>query len=152
MVFTIDARKLNLYSFFSDFCDAELDVAKMNVFVGDVNIDLLKDNCYAKKLRECINNTTMKQIITEPTRITVNSRTLIDHVMTKKFTREHTKIIELKDRSELCELKKAKNALYETAFITDKASDWDLFKRARNRYVNKINYASKMDLMKDIRK
>lgn len=68
--------------FLSDFCENEIDFSKINVIVGDVNIDLMSDYHYSKKLKECINDSTMNQIITEPTRITSNSRTLIDHVMT----------------------------------------------------------------------
>lgn len=84
-----------------------------------------------------------------------------DHFMNviKQFVNKQTKSIRLKDKSdskwynnELREMKKDKNELYETAVLTDNDRDWLKFRQARNRYVNKINYASKMDLMKDIRR
>lgn len=81
-----------------DFFENELDFKKINVFVGDVIIDLLSDDFYARGLKECIRDSTMKQIITEPTRITMNSRTLIDHVMTNdinsvRYTILHDELI-----------------------------------------------------------
>lgn len=42
-----------------------------------------------------------------------------------------------------------KNVLYETACMTEYESDWAKFKEARNKYVNKINYACKMHVMKN---
>lgn len=45
-----------------------------------------------------------------------------------------------------------KNVLYETALMTDHENDWSKFKKARNKYANKVNYASKLDIMNDIRK
>lgn len=49
-------------------------------------------------------------------------------------------------------MKKSKDVLYQTALVTNSENDWCLFKQARNKYVNKINYASKMDIMNDLRK
>lgn len=221
--------------FLSDFCENDIDYSKVNVFVGDINIDLLSDEFYARKLKECINDSTMKQIITEPTRITKNSRTLIDHVMTndvnsvkyrilndekisdhstvsillsgkesnkesekikilkydendltnfftanqcdlprnvdvnekseffmsliRDFSNKFSKVIELTDKSdtkwfnnELRKLKKIKSDLYEKAVLTDSDNDWHLFKNARNKYVNKLNYACRMNTMQSIRK
>lgn len=71
----------NTSNFYRIFCESEIDFSKINVIVGDINIDLLNDYYYSKKLKECINDSTLKQIVTKPTRITKHSRTLIDHVM-----------------------------------------------------------------------
>lgn len=55
---------------------------KSNLLIGDFNIDLLKDTCYAKQLKTKIIDWGMKQLIKDPTRITENSKTLIDVVIT----------------------------------------------------------------------
>lgn len=79
--------------FLSDFCENEIDFSKINVIIGDINIDLLSDYHYSKKLKECMNDSTMKQIVTEPTRITRSSKTLIDHIMTNDVNQVKYKIL-----------------------------------------------------------
>lgn len=49
---------------------------------GDLNIDLLKiESCGAKLLQNIFTSYDLKQIINEPTRVTVTSSTLIDHII-----------------------------------------------------------------------
>lgn len=52
------------------------------ILIGDVNCDILNPCCYTKKLLEITENYHLHQIITDPTRITENTFTLIDHVYT----------------------------------------------------------------------
>lgn len=65
-------------------CDS-LRFEKSNLLIGDFNIDLLKDTYYAKQLKAKINDWGMKQLIKDPTRITKNSKTLIDVVITNNY-------------------------------------------------------------------
>ena len=52
------------------------------MIVGDTNCDLLTSNptCYTLKMKEIAINFHLKQLIKKPTRITENSKTLIDHI------------------------------------------------------------------------
>ncbi len=54
------------------------------LLMGDVNCDLLAENphCYTKKMKEVSENFHLKQIITEATRVTENSKSLLDHIYT----------------------------------------------------------------------
>ena len=51
------------------------------ILMGDFNIDLLVDNSHSRVWLDLLNLHGLTQIITEPTRVTTNSRTLIDHVI-----------------------------------------------------------------------
>lgn len=54
------------------------------VMVGDYNIDLMSESFYARKLRMEMACLRMKQYIDRPTRITKNSKTIIDLVFVNK--------------------------------------------------------------------
>ena len=53
------------------------------VLLGDINIDMLDMDCAATKffMENFIEPLSFHQVITKPTRITKNSRTLIDHAI-----------------------------------------------------------------------
>ena len=57
--------------------------------LGDLNFDLLKkeETCYIKKYKEFCQMYGLKQIINQPTRITENSTTLLDHILTNSKDR-----------------------------------------------------------------
>lgn len=74
------ASKRKCLEFFELWC-SDIDLDKNYVVTGDFNVDLLKNDCYSKKLCDIINSTGMKQFVKEPTRITERSRTLIDLVI-----------------------------------------------------------------------
>ena len=71
--------------------DAE---SKECIFTGDMNCDLLKprDND-TKNLKRIYNNYHFKQLITEPTRVTSDTSTIIDHISTNKPDRVLTRSI-----------------------------------------------------------
>ena len=50
------------------------------IIMGDFNIDLIQDNYKSRKWKHLMNTFGLTQIVNEPTRITENSATLIDHV------------------------------------------------------------------------
>lgn len=50
------------------------------IVIGDFNTDLMTDTFYAKKLKTEMAYLGMKQYIDKPTRITINSKTMIDLV------------------------------------------------------------------------
>lgn len=62
-----------------DLCDRYKN--KNCVLVGDVNINYLTNNYYADKCKNLIQIYGYKQLITEPTRVSLNSNTLIDYVI-----------------------------------------------------------------------
>lgn len=51
-----------------------------HIVCGDFNINLLKDSSHAKSFRDLMYSFDMKQTISEPTRITENSATLVDNI------------------------------------------------------------------------
>ena len=53
--------------------------------MGDANIDLVDArNANCKKYHNSLNTLHLNQIIADPTRVTVTSRTLIDHVLVNR--------------------------------------------------------------------
>lgn len=59
---------------------------EQSIFVcGDFNINLLTRTCYSEKMLRVINDLPLKQIVKEPTRVTKESKTLIDYVLTKNY-------------------------------------------------------------------
>ena len=57
------------------------------IFTGDLNCDLLSDvyQAHTHKLTELLNIHQLEQVITDPTRITCNSETLIDILATNRL-------------------------------------------------------------------
>lgn len=52
--------------------------------VGDINIYFMMDSFYARKLQTTMSSVGMKQYVDKPTRITKNSRTIIDLISADK--------------------------------------------------------------------
>lgn len=62
-------------------------ICKTLILTGDFNIDWIdKNNYYTKKIRECFELLGYKQLISEYTRVTQNSKTLIDYVVSNDFS------------------------------------------------------------------
>ncbi|XP_015438094.1 PREDICTED: uncharacterized protein LOC107193204, partial [Dufourea novaeangliae] len=57
-----------------------LVIKEQCIMIGDVNIDLMTDSFYTKKLKAAMSGLGMKQYVDKPTRITKDSKTLIDIV------------------------------------------------------------------------
>lgn len=54
----------------------------INIILGDFNYDLWKSNFYGNKILNCIYSNGFNQIVNCPTRITENSETLLDYIVT----------------------------------------------------------------------
>lgn len=67
--------------YFESWCERKLDLTKSNLICGDFNIDLYK-SAYAKKMKTTIKELNLKQKVNKPTRVTNNTSTLIDFVLT----------------------------------------------------------------------
>jgi len=67
----------NFLRFFEDIVE-ELIIKGECIVIGDFNIDLMTDSFYANKLQTTMLSLGMKQYVTEPTRITKESQTIID--------------------------------------------------------------------------
>jgi len=63
--------------FFEDIVE-ELIIKRECIVIGDFNIDLMTDSFYTKKVQTTMLSLGMKQYVNEPTRITKDSRTIID--------------------------------------------------------------------------
>lgn len=62
-------------------CDKEI------IMMGDVNVDLLVDGSKQCKLTDIASSYQLHQLISEPTRVTENSETLLDHVYVSNMSK-----------------------------------------------------------------
>jgi hypothetical protein len=67
--------------YFTDLLENVLEPSKLNVFIGDFNINMNNRTTYSDKLKQVIELYGLKQLINWPTRITENSQTIIDLVI-----------------------------------------------------------------------
>lgn len=65
-----------------EWCENIIDLNKINVICGDFNINIKKDSFYANKLLKLIEDNNLMQIVKQYTRVTSETRTLIDLVLT----------------------------------------------------------------------
>lgn len=72
------------------FIDDHLDFDGNIILIGDFNIDFSRDTFYCKKLRDLFYKNALYQIVTTPTRITNNSETIIDYIVTNNKSIQHT--------------------------------------------------------------
>lgn len=56
-------------TYFESWCDDNIENNKVYTIVGDFNIDMSKETCYSKKLKNIINANGMKQIVNFSTRV-----------------------------------------------------------------------------------
>lgn len=85
-------------SFFEPFRDTIADIwlkRKNMILVGDLNCDMLhkpnnSESEYGKRLRRMLCSCGLKNIINSPTRITANSKSLIDLVITSQPSKIQT--------------------------------------------------------------
>lgn len=71
---------------FDTWCEEVVQLEIINYICGDFNIDLIKDSFYKEKIIKICTDRGLKQHIKDPTRITGNSRTLIDYVLSNDKT------------------------------------------------------------------
>ena len=60
------------------------DHAKHFIIAGDLNINLLADSAIKAQYLSILEDFYLVQLLSEPTRVTSNSSTLIDHIITTK--------------------------------------------------------------------
>lgn len=83
--------------YFEDYIDKFINEYDFIIVMGDFNFDLLQKTYYSEKLLKIIEKNGLKQMVNSATRITPNSQTLIDHVISNikeaKVRVDHTNII-----------------------------------------------------------
>lgn len=67
---------------FDGICDAVFSGGERGILVGDFNLDAYSDSYYVNKLKNIFLMYGMKQCVSEATRVTDTSSTLIDYVLT----------------------------------------------------------------------
>lgn len=67
-------------TYFNDVCE-NIDYSIHNVICGDFNIDMLSESFYKTKMTNLVSDLGLKLYVTEPTRTTISSATLIDYVL-----------------------------------------------------------------------
>src|ERR1700744_1424173 len=71
---------------FEKWCDDNIDHEEPITICGDFNINLLNKTCStSKRILRVIQSLGLKQIVTEPTRVTENTKSLIDYVVTNNY-------------------------------------------------------------------
>lgn len=64
----------------------DLQVQHMEIFVlGDLNCDLLKSCCEGNTLKDLCDTLNLNQLVTSPTRVTLQSPFLIEVILTTKI-------------------------------------------------------------------
>lgn len=71
--------------YFKKWFDKYINHELLTVIAGDFNINLMKNEFYSEKMKSVLKSLGMKQFINEPTRITKNSKTLIDYVISNRY-------------------------------------------------------------------
>lgn len=71
--------------YFERWCSNECDLDQRNIICGDFNINLMVNDVDSKKMTSIINNTGMKQLVRNATRITKNSKSLVDYVISDNY-------------------------------------------------------------------
>ena len=79
------SSKSELFTKFEDNLEMIDGTGRDFIILGDMNCDMKKSNCQwqAKQLSEIFHNNRCEQLIQEPTRITSNSSSLIDLIVTE---------------------------------------------------------------------
>lgn len=71
---------------FLEELDEELEYRNSNrdkvIIIGDINIDYIKDSPDSREYTQVLNSNFFAQLITEPTRKTLNTKSCIDHIIT----------------------------------------------------------------------
>lgn len=68
--------------FFDNLCENVLKDSDLNIIGGDFNINMNKNYTYSKQLKDIITINGLKQLVKDPTRVTLRSETLIDLIIT----------------------------------------------------------------------
>ena len=75
-----------LKEFERQITEAYLEGRQLTI-MGAFNVDLLANNAHVKSWLELVENFPLHQIINEPTRVSSNSTTLVDHVFTSSYAK-----------------------------------------------------------------
>ena len=55
------------------------------VILGDFNVDILKQNTISKQHLHIVSQNSFSQLINQPTRESMNTSTIVDHVLVKRL-------------------------------------------------------------------
>lgn len=75
---------------FNEWCSPIIESGQRIVILGDFNIDWLSNNAESRRIKRIIDDNGLHQRVIEHTRITNNSRTLIDYCITNEKTMSAT--------------------------------------------------------------
>lgn len=78
---------------FENWIKDNINYDKCNVLAGDFNINIMKKSTYGERLKNILNLYGLKQTVSDPTRITNTSATLIDLVITNQFELNSTVLL-----------------------------------------------------------
>ena len=73
---------MSFFNVFEEVIDKVMSISNNVMIIGDFNCNMITNNSLSKKVKELCSTTNMKQLITEPTRITPHSKSLIDLILT----------------------------------------------------------------------
>lgn len=138
----------------SDFCEkfgeALEEICEQNcdiIITGDFNIDWSRDGFYKQQIERLLSDNGMKQIVKSYTRVTENSKTLIDYVITnsKKTTVQNSVTSKISDHEILEVLIEDKNVNKETV-----QKKIEIFKYNKTLFTRELNSTLKYDENKEL--
>lgn len=88
-----NGQPVEFIEFMDKLFDTDYIMSANTILAGDFNINLLENSTYAKSIIKSAQSAGFKQIITSPTRITMTSSTLVDHVYSNmKYIQETNRV------------------------------------------------------------
>lgn len=123
--------------FIEEMCETNCDI----LVAGDFNIDW-KNDFYTSKLESILNDNGLKHIMNEYTRITANSKTLIDYIITNKegITAKNNINNKIADHESIDILVEC-----ETKQQYDHAKEISIFKYDKNKFKNELSAILRCD-------
>lgn len=95
VIYRSPAYNLNdCYEFFDKFLENTVNLNKLNVIVGDININMNEINANSRSLNFLFDKHGIEQIVDFNTRVNNNSETLIDYVLTNNSQRVSCEILQ----------------------------------------------------------
>lgn len=87
---TSDSEFIDL---FEKWCEENVNHEELITICGDFNVNLMTRSTYSNKISNVIRSMGLKQIISDPTRVTETSRSLIDYVITNDYNMNATVLL-----------------------------------------------------------
>ncbi|KAG8284441.1 hypothetical protein J6590_102863 [Homalodisca vitripennis] len=69
----------------------DIECSKTCIFLGDINLDLLRTTEHKDRYLNCLEGAGLKQCIDKPTRVTDDRVSCLDHIFVRHFNMDHVR-------------------------------------------------------------